>query len=77
MTSELKPCPFCGGEAKEIYLQHMGHNGHKIFCVKCLIMTQTMHSRDSVIKRWNRRCDDDVMKSYNARSGISGVNLTS
>lgn len=61
MTSELKPCPCCGGRAEEIHLRHMGHSGHRIFCVECLITTETMHSRDSVVERWNRRRTDGMI----------------
>lgn len=59
--SDLKPCPCCGGEAKEIHLRHMGHHGHRIFCGECLITTETMHSRDSVTERWNRRRTDGMI----------------
>lgn len=58
MSSDLKQCPCCGGRADEIHLRHMGHDGYRIYCTVCKITTETMHSRDAVIDRWNRRRTD-------------------
>ena len=54
--TELKPCPFCGGEAK---ISDMGYP-HWVFCEKCgaRIHGYTTDERDS-IEAWNRRADDD------------------
>lgn len=54
MTDELKPCPFCGGEADLI----MGANWYQVGCRKCDITTATMPMYDNVdraVALWNTR----------------------
>lgn len=59
--AELKPCPFCGGEAKFV---DCGGVWCAIICEKCnattdCIMSSTQYAaREKVIKLWNRRCGD-------------------
>ncbi len=51
MATELKPCPFCGGDAK---LQHiMGE--YWIECRGCEAETTFTVTEDGAAKRWNRR----------------------
>lgn len=61
---ELRPCPFCGGEAK-LYVS----DGVRIICLKCRAATKTLideyngfeirtNAVRSVIEAWNRRVDD-------------------
>ena len=58
---ELKPCPFCGGEAK-LWVASAKWNpdgstticGWKVGCTKCRIETD-IEKRDIAIEKWNRR----------------------
>lgn len=59
--SELKPCPFCGGEA---HLSDMNEYGeYLVECVNdfCNVMPSTFPFRteDAAIEAWNRRVKDE------------------
>ena len=59
---ELKPCPFCGGEAKAFYCEESG-----TFDVQCQVCGAIPYigyrrsgmSPDEVIEAWNRRANDE------------------
>ena len=64
MNIKLKPCPFCGGEAKlqtsmSISLQRLSMA--YVMCEECKVATDAVFEYESddfiyeVIKRWNRR----------------------
>lgn len=66
MNEELKPCPFCGGEA----VVHV-ENGVKVICRDCGVSSKYLVdgysqgrpygiSIETVIKMWNRRVADKV-----------------
>lgn len=55
---KLKPCPFCGGEAKlwsgnidDDYLDVY----YDVYCTACNCMTPKFHAEESAITFWNRR----------------------
>lgn len=67
MNNELKPCPFCGSEAK---FRHIGKGTHKhelgvhVRCTSCKAQTEIYYPlgwtsyeerKQSVISKWNRR----------------------
>ena len=60
--SELKRCPFCGGEPKiSVYDPYDGYQGnctiYKIQCHKCGVKVESSF-RDTCINLWNRRLID-------------------
>lgn len=61
MTNELKPCPFCGGEAEaEHYESDDFYGGYLIFCTKCGAQITPCNAsgydaRKIAIESWNTR----------------------
>ena len=51
----LKPCPFCGGKAKERY-EYL--NGVFVRCNECGISTHVFSSQGAATRAWNRRVGD-------------------
>ena len=51
----LKPCPFCGGKAKERY---ECLNGVFVRCNECGVSTDIFSSQVDAIETWNRRVGD-------------------
>ena len=54
---ELKPCPFCGGEA---FITSLSKHQHKVFCNNDCVTMPPRHdmwftSYEKAIKAWNRR----------------------
>ena len=51
----LKPCPFCGGEARvQSY-----YRDYAIYCFKCNASTRKFYpTREEAEKAWNRRAND-------------------
>ena len=54
--SDLKRCPFCGGEAK--IQSNLLHN-YRIYCVECGCQTISWsESKEKAIEAWNRRAGE-------------------
>lgn len=51
MGEKLKPCPFCGGEAKTKHF----YNTSSIVCADCGSSTALFRDTDTAIAVWNRR----------------------
>ena len=49
---ELKPCPFCGGEAKSFDKLDSAWN---VWCPECLHQCNWRTDRETAIAAWNRR----------------------
>ena len=60
MTENLKPCPFCGGEAKsKSSVDVFGHEGFfSVLCRKCYARTGYYETEAEVIEAWNRRANE-------------------
>lgn len=54
-TTALKPCPFCGGEARvQSY-----YRDYAIYCFKCNASTRKFYpTREEAERAWNRRVSD-------------------
>ena len=53
MTNELKPCPFCGGEAE--YGLTMA--GEEVYCTNCGAAMPRTTTKDAAIEAWNTRAE--------------------
>lgn len=51
--SDLKPCPFCGGEAR-YYVDNKYADCHQVICTKCAV-TKSDEDYEYVISDWNTR----------------------
>lgn len=58
--AELKPCPFCGGEAKVSLI--LGNYG--VACTKCQgsVLNIPYQTRNQAIKAWNKRAESEELK---------------
>ena len=65
MSEELKPCPFCGGEA--VICETNGLHGAYVFCKTCYSSTDGYQGintrRKKAIEAWNRRVIDGQSKN--------------
>lgn len=52
--SELKPCPFCGGEA-ELYASPAKDGWNYVFCKKCQTAGDNYDTEAEAIEAWNTR----------------------
>ncbi len=64
MSEELKPCPFCGGEAR---FETYGGTACAVVCQTCGCGTPTMRLDDGMIAAdlWNRRAERACRMEYN------------
>lgn len=55
---QLRPCPFCGGEAN-IYQMHFCGTTYTCECSDCGIETKPMDTEAEAIEAWNRRAEPE------------------
>ena len=55
MTNELKPCPFCGSEAKLFTAR--GKCNQIVRCVACNVSPGYRQTKKEAIEAWNRRAE--------------------
>lgn len=61
--SELKRCPFCGGEAERIKRESNFPYIYGIWCMDCNCRTSFEKSEEIAIEKWNNRKPvDDVLE---------------
>ena len=56
---KLKPCPFCGGEAKLKIIPKYYGDIYWVKCEECNAETPSDFEKDEAIEAWNRRANDD------------------
>ena len=57
---KLKPCPFCGGEAKII----SGYGKYAVTCKGCYAMAPNTYTEGDAAKAWNKRIGHETYKEY-------------
>ncbi len=59
MTNSLKPCPFCGSEAK-LFSYTIGRDEiYHVECKRCNNQTREYAYKWTAIKHWNRRLKEE------------------
>lgn len=53
---ELRPCPFCGGEAKLVMVFPSRYCA--VYCKGCLAETTYFKTKELAIEAWNRMAND-------------------
>ena len=63
-SDELKPCPFCGSEAKlDENANGLGYPlFYLVYCPNCAAVCRMYEEKDAAIRAWNRRINDEVNK---------------
>lgn len=83
--TELKRCPFCGGEAE--LLQGVTEIHNYVMCMHCFCKTQYYNTKKRAIQTWNtrkpmdrivERLEEEMGNSYCAKAEFAdGMNYTS
>ncbi len=62
VSEQLKPCPFCGGDAKRMTIGEDEPNntgGDVIVCTRCQASSHVEFGRkENLVSRWNARAGD-------------------
>jgi len=55
---EVKPCPFCGGEATMDYRFEDDPSGFVVYCTKCGVHGYYCEDADEAVAKWNTRAEE-------------------
>ena len=61
--TELRKCPFCGGEASQWEFKKLAGRGAEIECIKCQAKIQRVTLKEA-IEAWNKRVSCDTCAMY-------------
>ena len=66
MSEELKPCPFCGGDAEcnENKSHHYGFDVPAVTCTNCGVRN-FCSSKEEAVRDWNARHTTEVIGNIN------------
>lgn len=70
--SELKPCPFCGGESERIEDHFLLPTNKIIACSKCKVRTKPYSSWEKAIETWNTRTQPNPPLTLEELRGMGG-----
>lgn len=76
MAEELKPCPFCGGEARDYQIpQRNGEPLYFVECIECWAASCCYQTREDALMMWNNR--DDLLVRLRSRLGqvLGGLSI--
>ena len=57
MSDELKPCPFCGGEADVVFPEFEDNNHGTVMCMTCFATSPDKENWKEAVTAWNTRTD--------------------
>ena len=60
-NEKLKPCPFCGGEAKVLGTKYEGGD-YYIVCERCRVRVGSYSNPVEAIEAWNKRANSEKPK---------------
>lgn len=58
--SDLKPCPFCGGQAS---YRPMNDKYYRVYCALCGASQNTHETKDEEVESWNARPIEDALRA--------------
>ena len=77
--TDLRECPFCGGEAKpkeDVLSRYSDKVWHLVECTSCSASTNWHETKQRAVAAWNRRADgwtgvEDALPEEDGQSGVS------
>ena len=69
--NQLKPCPFCGGEAQ---LKSCGYTSNSVYCIMCGASSGVYPLEQFAVEEWNRRVGFDEKSLISRKYAIQRNN---